>query len=138
MPTWARPRPVLPAVASMITPPGLSRPSASAASIMVRAMRSLIEPPGLALSSLVKRRQARMKLERRLVDPARMDVQEVRVPDRAIGFDEDAARLGARRGHDLAQRRGDRLGLPRPGVETAEDGQLHTTLLRSAGEFGNP
>src|SRR6185437_8159686 len=36
---------------------GLSRPSASAASIIERAMRSLIEPPGLALSSLTKRRQ---------------------------------------------------------------------------------
>ena len=48
---------MLPAVASMITPPGFSRPSASAASIMVRAIRSLIEPPGLALSSLVNSRQ---------------------------------------------------------------------------------
>jgi hypothetical protein len=30
MPTWARPSPVLPAVASMMTPRGFSRPSASA------------------------------------------------------------------------------------------------------------
>src|SRR5262249_34854875 len=48
--------PVLPAVASTMVPPELSRPSRSAASIMVRAGRSLIEPDGLALSSLRKSR----------------------------------------------------------------------------------
>ena len=42
----------MPAVASTMVPPGLSRPSASAASIIVRAGRSLIEPDGFALSSL--------------------------------------------------------------------------------------
>ena len=42
---------MLPAVASMMVPPGFSRPSASAASIMVSAMRSLMEPPGLVFSS---------------------------------------------------------------------------------------
>jgi hypothetical protein len=40
-----------------MVPPGLSRPSASAASIIERAMRSLIEPPGFWFSSLRNRRQ---------------------------------------------------------------------------------
>src|ERR1700679_2981667 len=56
MPTCARPRPVLPAVASTIVPPGLSLPSRSAASIIDLPMRSLIEPPGFWLSSLTNRR----------------------------------------------------------------------------------
>ena len=47
---------MLPAVASTITPPGFSRPSRSAASIIVSAILSLIEPPGLALSSFRNRR----------------------------------------------------------------------------------
>src|SRR5205085_5776710 len=42
---------------STIVPPGLSRPSVSAASIIARAGRSLIEPEGFALSSLRNRRQ---------------------------------------------------------------------------------
>ncbi len=40
-----------PAVASTIVPPGLSRPSRSAASIIATPMRSLIEPPGFCDSS---------------------------------------------------------------------------------------
>ena len=47
---------MLPAVASTITPPAFSRPSASAASIIESAMRSLIEPPGFWFSSLRNRR----------------------------------------------------------------------------------
>src|ERR1700730_5280959 len=56
-PTSVSPSPVLPAVASTMVPPGLRRPSASAASIMVRAGRSLSEPEGFALSSLRNSRQ---------------------------------------------------------------------------------
>ena len=48
----ASPTPVFPLVGSMIVEPGLSRPSASAASTMVRAGRSLELPPGLVVSSL--------------------------------------------------------------------------------------
>src|SRR5215208_5813227 len=48
----ARPVPVLPEVGSMIVPPGFSRPSASAASTILIATRSLIEPPGLKYSTL--------------------------------------------------------------------------------------
>jgi hypothetical protein len=48
---------VLPAVASMIVPPGLRLPSASAASIIERATRSLIEPPGFWFSSFRNSRQ---------------------------------------------------------------------------------
>src|SRR3569623_2310735 len=48
-------------------------------------------------------RQAAMPIEGRLVDPARVDVEEVSVLDRTVGFDEDAARLGPRRRHDHAQ-----------------------------------
>ena len=49
--TIARPIPVFPLVASMIVPPGLRRPSRSAASIMLRPMRSLTLPPGFSDSS---------------------------------------------------------------------------------------
>ena len=48
----ASPTPVLPAVASTIVPPGLSRPSFSAASIIETPIRSLKLPPGLTDSSL--------------------------------------------------------------------------------------
>ena len=42
----ASPSPVLPLVPSTMVPPGFSRPSASAASIMAIPMRSFTEPPG--------------------------------------------------------------------------------------------
>ncbi len=42
---------MLPAVASISVPPGLSEPSRSAASTIDSAMRSLIEPPGFWFSS---------------------------------------------------------------------------------------
>src|SRR5215831_4747577 len=44
--------PVLPAVPSTITPPGLSRPRSSASLMMNSAARSLTEPPGLRNSAL--------------------------------------------------------------------------------------
>src|SRR6266566_130356 len=55
--TSVSPSPVLPAVASTMVPLDFRRPSASAASIMVRAGRSLSEPEGFALSSLRNSRQ---------------------------------------------------------------------------------
>ena len=45
---------MLPAVASMIVPPGSNFPSASAASIIDSAIRSLIEPVGFWFSSFRK------------------------------------------------------------------------------------
>src|SRR2546422_8012977 len=48
----ASPTPVLPDVASTISPPGLRRPSRSAASIIATPIRSLTEPPGLKNSAL--------------------------------------------------------------------------------------
>lgn len=42
-PTSARPTPVLPEVGSMMVPPGRSRPSRSAASIMATAIRSFTD-----------------------------------------------------------------------------------------------
>src|SRR6266480_3184882 len=48
----ASPTPVLPEVASTIRPPGLRRPSRSAASIIATPMRSFTEPPGLKNSAL--------------------------------------------------------------------------------------
>lgn len=48
----AMPTPVLPLVASTITPPGLSVPAASCASIIGRPMRSFTLPPGLKKSAL--------------------------------------------------------------------------------------
>src|SRR2546427_5509 len=50
----ARPTPVLPLVASTMRPPGLSRPSRSAASIIATPIRSLTEPPGLKNSALAQ------------------------------------------------------------------------------------
>src|SRR5436190_1270613 len=44
--------PVLPAVPSTTTPPGLSNPLASASSMMNLAVRSFTDPPGLAYSAL--------------------------------------------------------------------------------------
>jgi hypothetical protein len=46
--------PVFPDVGSMIVPPGLSLPVASASSTIDSAMRSLIEPPGFARSDLIQ------------------------------------------------------------------------------------
>src|SRR5881397_2842484 len=48
----ASPTPVLPDVASTIKPPGLRRPSRSAASIIATPMRSFTDPPGLKNSAL--------------------------------------------------------------------------------------
>src|SRR6266550_336355 len=48
----ASPTPVLPDVASTIRPPGLRRPSRSAASIIATPIRSFTEPPGLKNSAL--------------------------------------------------------------------------------------
>src|SRR5258708_6540998 len=54
--TRAKPRPVLPAVASMSVPPGLRSPERSAASTMANAIRSFIEPVGFWFSSFIKSR----------------------------------------------------------------------------------
>src|SRR5215211_8055332 len=51
----ARPTPVFPDVGSTIVPPGLSRPSRSAASTIATAGRSLTEPPGFVVSILAMR-----------------------------------------------------------------------------------
>src|SRR5579863_9308055 len=69
--------------------------------------------------------QARVQLKRRLVPPARMDVEEARVAGRAKGLDRKASRLLPRRRHDLAQRRGNVVLPPRSGVEAREDEELH-------------
>ena len=50
-------------------------------------------------------RQARVMVERRLVDPARMDEEEARVTGRPERLDAQAARLLAGRAHDVAERR---------------------------------
>ena len=50
---------MLPDVGSTIVPPGFSRPSASAASIIRLAMRSFTEPPGLKYSTLASTSGAR-------------------------------------------------------------------------------
>jgi hypothetical protein len=54
MAAMARPAPVLPLVPSMMVPPGLRRPFASASSIIARPMRSLTEPPGLKNSTFAR------------------------------------------------------------------------------------
>src|SRR5690606_12767152 len=61
----AKPIPVLPDVPSMMVPPGLSNPAASASSIIFIAMRSLMELPGLVVSiltSMVPLRRLVMRL----------------------------------------------------------------------------
>src|SRR5699024_1033652 len=50
----AKPTPVLPEVGSTTVPPLESLPSASARSIIFRAMRSLMDPPGLRNSHLTR------------------------------------------------------------------------------------
>ena len=50
--TMASPIPVFPLVGSTIIPPGFRRPCRSAASIMLRPMRSFTLPPGLNDSNL--------------------------------------------------------------------------------------
>src|SRR5215831_3915738 len=50
----AKPTPVLPAVASMIVPPGRSQPRLSASAIMAMATRSLTLPPGFMDSTLIQ------------------------------------------------------------------------------------
>ena len=46
----------------MMVPPGFSRPSRSASSIILRAMRSLIELPGLKVSTLASTSAAMIPL----------------------------------------------------------------------------
>ena len=55
----ARPMPVLPLVHSMMVPPGLSWPLRSAASTMLKAMRSLTLWPGLKYSTFAKTGQGK-------------------------------------------------------------------------------
>ena len=50
----ARPTPVLPLVASMMVPPGVRSPEASAARTIDRAMRSLTLPAGSKASTLAR------------------------------------------------------------------------------------
>ena len=50
--TMPMPMPVLPAVPSTTTPPGLSAPRATASRMMASAARSLTEPPGFMNSAL--------------------------------------------------------------------------------------
>jgi len=47
----ASPTPVFPDVASTMSPPGLRRPSRSAASIIAMPIRSFTEPPGFQYSA---------------------------------------------------------------------------------------
>ena len=54
--------PVLPDDGSIRVAPGVSVPSASAASIMARAMRSLTEPPGFCPSSFMRMRTSGLGL----------------------------------------------------------------------------
>src|SRR3954451_4488142 len=71
----ARPAPVLPEVGSTIVPPGFSRPSRSAASIIASPIRSFTEPPGFRYSSfarIVPGTSAEIRSSRTIgVDPTR-------------------------------------------------------------------
>ena len=58
--TMARAMPVFPEDGSTMVRPGVSVPSASAASIMERAIRSLTEPAGFWPSSLASSRTCRL------------------------------------------------------------------------------
>ena len=55
----ASPIPVLPEVPSIIVPPGLRIPAASASSTICKAMRSFTELPGLKVSYFASTRQGR-------------------------------------------------------------------------------
>src|ERR1700738_2166073 len=70
-------------------------------------------------------RQFGMGFERRLVDPARVDPEQKRIADGAIGRNRQAAWFGTRRADHIAQRRRDRGVPPLAGMEAGEDEELH-------------
>ena len=89
---------MLPDVGSMIVPPGLSLPVASASSIIDSAMRSLIEPPGFARSDLIQTLAAGAE------QPVDADVRRVADGFEDVrGFHEDLVewREGSRGAHML-------------------------------------
>src|SRR5262245_42684639 len=76
-------------------------------------------------------RQLRVRFERRLVDPARVDPEQPRVTRRAVRGDREATGLLARRRDDVAYCRFDVLLASVARVKTAEDCKLaHRTRLR--------
>ena len=97
----------------MIVPPGLSRPSRSAASIIGRPMRSLTEPPGLSISILARRSGWRSCGPRSRVTRRDPDERRVRRRDRGrIRRTASRPSIGARR---TAERPGPEARAARPG-----------------------
>ena len=77
-------------------------------------------------------REVGVFLERRLVDPPRVDPEQPGIVHGTAGGDLDTARFLTRRSDDLAQRRLDRFLLPFPGADPRENEELHgSTLART-------
>src|SRR6185295_15557237 len=90
-----------------------------------RDVERVVEQWGHALDEVDRVRQPAVPLEGRLVRPARVDVEEPRIARRAKRVDGEAARLLARRPHDVAERVRHRALLPGPRVKAREDEELH-------------
>jgi hypothetical protein len=56
-----------------------------------------------ALDELIRFRSLRVLVERRFIDPARMEEKQLRIGHRAVGFDAKAPRLLANTGEGITQ-----------------------------------
>src|SRR5258707_3524953 len=70
-------------------------------------------------------RHPAVAVERRLVDPAGMDVEQPRIARRTKSLDRNASGFAARRPEHIAQRRGYGIGLALTRMEAGKDEQLH-------------
>ncbi len=70
-------------------------------------------------------RQAGVLLERRLVFPARVNLEQLWVAGRAKRVNADASRLLARRRDDVEERLGDGLLVTAASVKSRKDEELH-------------
>jgi hypothetical protein len=73
-------------------------------------------------------RQPGVDFERSLVGPARVDVEQARVSNRAIGLNRQAARLLAGGSEDIVKRRCHSALLSLSGVEAAKNEKFHQFL----------
>ena len=125
--------PVLPDDGSMIVWPGVSVPSASASSIIARAMRSFTEPAGFCPSSLAEDADLRVRAELAHVDDRRVaDQVDDRLVDRHGRSPEKLTRtLGILPADDLDDLLAD-LAVRRSGTSAAPAPRPATTRSRSA------
>src|ERR671925_1836438 len=78
---------------------------------------------------LYRVRQRGVQLERGLVLPVRMDVEQLGIAGGPERMDGEAARLGARRSEDAEDRLRDGAGVARPSMKSGEDEELHRDTM---------